>query len=402
VTDPEGRVQDMIRLDELTKRFPGQLAVDRVSMAIPQGEIVAFVGPSGCGKTTTLKMINRLIEPTSGRIFLDGEDVTEINPDHLRRRIGYVIQQIGLFPHLTIANNIATVPKTLGWDKDRIAARVDELLELVGMDPDAYRDRHPKALSGGQNQRVGVARALAADPAVMLMDEPFGAVDPITRERLQNEFLRLQHEVKKTICFVTHDIDEAIKMGDRIAIFGNDHRIQQFDTPEIILSHPANEFVEDFLGSGAALKRLHLRRVQDVELTAWPSASVDDDRDALRRRLEEEAEHGFLLLLDDQRRPVRWVSGRDLDRARGTGADRGLPASAIVEPHATLHDALDEMITSNVGSAIVVDGRGAYQGVVTLDTVMTAVDTLRAELREHVAVGTWHAASGERVEEVGT
>jgi osmoprotectant transport system ATP-binding protein len=402
VTDPETHVDNMIRLDELTKRFPGQLAVDRVSMAIPQGEIVAFVGPSGCGKTTTLKMINRLIEPTSGRIELDGEDVTDIDPDQLRRRIGYVIQQIGLFPHMTIAKNIATVPKALGWDKDRIDARIDELLELVGMDPEAYRDRYPKALSGGQNQRVGVARALAADPAVMLMDEPFGAVDPITRERLQNEFLRLQQEVQKTICFVTHDIDEAIKMGDRIAIFGSDHRIEQFDTPETILSHPANEFVEDFLGSGAALKRLHLRRVRDVELTEWPTAALDEDRDSLRRKLETAAGHGFLLLLDDQRRPVRWVSRRDLERSRGPVVNRGLPASAMLEPHATLHDALDEMITSNVGSALVVDGRGAYQGVVTLDTVMTAIDTMRAELREQVAVGQWHAAPGAPVEEVAT
>ncbi len=391
-------MEHMIRLDELTKRFPGQLAVDSVSMDIPEGEIVVFVGPSGCGKTTTLKMINRLIEPTSGRIFLEDEDVTRINADRLRRRIGYVIQQIGLFPHMTIASNIATVPRTLGWDKQRIAERVDELLELVGMDPEAYRDRYPKELSGGQNQRVGVARALAADPAVMLMDEPFGAVDPITRERLQNEFLRLQDEVNKTICFVTHDVDEAIKMGDRIAIFGDDHGIQQFDTPEMILSHPANEFVEDFLGSGAALKRLHLRRVREVALTAWPAAGVAEDRDTLREKLED-SEQSFLLLLDEQRQPVRWVSRRDLERGEGRMADRGLPVAAIIEPHATLHDALDEMITSNVGCAVVVDREGAYQGVVDIDPVMTAVNTLRAELRERLAVGSWHAVPTETVEE---
>jgi osmoprotectant transport system ATP-binding protein len=392
-------VEHMIRLEELTKHFAGQVAVDAVSMEIPQGEIVVFVGPSGCGKTTTLKMINRLIEPTSGRIFLEDEDVTRINADRLRRRIGYVIQQIGLFPHMTIASNIATVPRTLGWDKQRIAERVDELLELVGMDPGVYRDRYPKELSGGQNQRVGVARALAADPAVMLMDEPFGAVDPITRERLQNEFLRLQDEVQKTICFVTHDIDEAIKMGDRIAIFGDDHRIQQFDTPETILSHPANDFVEDFLGSGAALKRLHLRRVKEVTLTEWPTASLDEDRDSLRRKLDEASDHSFLLLLDPQRRPIRWVSPRDLEHAKGPLVDRGLPVAAIVEPHASLHDALDEMITSNVGCAVVVDRRGAYQGVVDIDTVMTAVNTLRAELRERLAVGSWHAAPPDAVEE---
>jgi len=392
-------VEFMIQLEELTKRFPGQVAVDEVSMDIPKGEIVVFVGPSGCGKTTTLKMINRLIEPTSGNIFIDGEDVTHMNPDKLRRRIGYVIQQIGLFPHQTIATNVATVPRALKWDKDRIATRVDELLELVGMDPDIYRDRYPKELSGGQNQRIGVARALAADPAVMLMDEPFGAVDPITRERLQSEFLRLQDEVQKTICFVTHDVDEAIKMGDRIAIFGDDHKIQQFDRPETILSHPENEFVEDFLGSGAALKRLHLRRVREVDLTPWPAASIDEGRDTLRRKLEEAEGYSFLLLVDDRGRPSRWVSSRDLDRAGEDMGGRGLPATALVEPQGTLHDALDEMITSNVGCAIVVDKEGAYQGVVDIDTVMTAVNTLREELRGRLAVGSWHAVPSEAVEE---
>jgi osmoprotectant transport system ATP-binding protein len=223
----------------------------------------------------------------------------------------------------------------------------------------------------------------------MLMDEPFGAIDPITRERLQNEFLRLQAEIKKTICFVTHDIDEAIKMGDRIAIFGNDHKIQQFDTPEMILSNPANDFVEDFLGSGAALKRLHLRRVKDVDLTRWPTGNLRDGRHALRRTLGMADDHSFLLLLDAEQRPVRWVSDRDLDRTEGSLAETGLPVTAVVEPIATLHDALDEMITSNVGCAVVVDG-GAYQGVVDIDTVMTAINALRLETRERFAVGSWH------------
>jgi len=210
----------MIRLEGVTKRYPGQdrPAVEHIDLNIPDGEIVIFVGPSGCGKTTLMKMINRLIEPTSGRIFIQGEDVTRANPDELRRRIGYVIQQIGLFPHMTIGDNIATVPKMLGWDSSRISKRIDELLELVGLDGPTFRSRYPKQLSGGQRQRVGVARALAVDPPVMLMDEPFGAIDPITRDRLQNEFLRLQADIRKTIVFVTHDIDEAIKMGDRIAI----------------------------------------------------------------------------------------------------------------------------------------------------------------------------------------
>lgn len=256
-----------IRLDELTKRFGGQAepAVDSLSMDIPEGEIVIFVGPSGCGKTTTMKLINRLIEPTSGRIVIDGEDLMAAHPDQLRRRIGYVIQQIGLFPHMTIAENIATVPKMLGWSRARIAERVDELLTLVGLDPGTFARRYPKELSGGQRQRVGVARAMGADPDVMLMDEPFGAIDPINRDRLQNEFLRIQDEIKKTIVFVTHDIDEAIKMGDRIAILGEQSRIQQYDTPESILVNPANDFVADFIGRGAALKRCNLSRVQDIE-----------------------------------------------------------------------------------------------------------------------------------------
>src|SRR5215211_5471459 len=249
----------MIRLEDLTKVFPAQdkAAVDDLSLEIYEGEIVVLVGPSGCGKTTTMKMINRIIEPTSGRIFLEDEDVTKANPDNLRRRIGYVIQQIGLFPHMTIADNIATVPKMLGWDQQRISDRVDELLEMVSIDF-SYRDRYPKELSGGMQQRIGVARAMAADPPIMLMDEPFGATDPITRERLQDEFLRLQQEIKKTIVFVTHDIDEAIRMGDRIAILKQHSKIAQYDTPERILTDPANEFVENFIGTGATIKRLSL------------------------------------------------------------------------------------------------------------------------------------------------
>src|SRR5688500_10459115 len=277
----------MIRLEDLTKVFPAQdeAAVDDLSMEIYEGEIVVLVGPSGCGKTTTMKMINRIIEPTSGRIFLQGEDVTKVNPDNLRRRIGYVIQQIGLFPHMTIADNIATVPKMLGWEKKRTSDRIDELLETVGIDL-SYRDRYPKELSGGQRQRIGVARAMAADPPIMLMDEPFGAIDPITRDRLQNEFLRLQSEIKKTIVFVTHDIDEAIKMGDRIAILGEGSHVAQYDTPEHILVNPADDFVADFIGRGASLKRLSLSRVRDIELGEWPVVVAEDtDPGDARRRL---------------------------------------------------------------------------------------------------------------------
>ncbi|MFI9560447.1 ABC transporter ATP-binding protein [Nonomuraea endophytica] len=264
-----------IRLIEVTKQYDGQPhpAVDAVSLDIPAGELVVFVGPSGCGKTTTMKMINRLIEPTSGQILLGGEDVLAKEPNELRRHIGYVIQQIGLFPHLTIAENIKLVPGLLGWSRDRCEKRSDELLDLVGLDPSAFRSRYPRQLSGGQQQRVGVARALAADPPVMLMDEPFGATDPITRERLQNEFLRLQAELRKTIVFVTHDFDEAIKLGDRIAVLKERSHIAQYDTPEHILANPADDYVASFVGSAAALKRLALIPV--AKLTARPGGAQD-------------------------------------------------------------------------------------------------------------------------------
>jgi len=272
---------EVIRLQELTKEFPGQAgpAVQSLTLEIPAGEIVVFVGPSGCGKTTTMRMINRLIEPSSGRIFLGDEDVTGMDPDRLRRRMGYVIQQIGLFPHMTIADNIAVVPQLLGWDKRRISERVDELLELVGLEAATYRRRYPRELSGGQQQRVGVARALAADPPVMLMDEPFGAIDPITRDRLQNEFLRLQKTIRKTIVFVTHDIHEAIKLGDRIAILAKGSRLAQYDTPEQILAHPADDFVADFIGPGASVRSLGLTQLSDITLDKLPVVTLEDSID---------------------------------------------------------------------------------------------------------------------------
>lgn len=365
----------MIELDELTKNFPGmdEPAVDRVSMSIPKGEIVVLVGPSGCGKTTTMKMINRLIEPSSGRIVLDGEDVTKKDPDQLRRKIGYVIQQIGLFPHRTIRDNIATVPDLLGWDTKRTDDRVDELLEQVGLDPAVHRDRYPRELSGGQRQRVGVARAMAADPPVMLMDEPFGAIDPITRNRLQNEFLRLQADIQKTIIFVTHDIDEAIKMGDRIAILKEHSRIAQFDTPEAILTAPADDFVKDFVGSGASLKRLNLSRVRDLEHeTSVPTGSEGEDVTTLRQRLHD-SEWTSLLMLDDGR-PSRWLRPEDV---AGERVGTGLPARAVVQPVATLHDALDEMLVGSVGCAIVVDEADRYQGIVDVSDVMLAIRQMR-------------------------
>ena len=253
----------MITLTELTKRYPGAPtpAVDHVTLTVPEGEVCVLIGPSGCGKTTTMRLINKMIEPTSGRIELMGREVTNMDSVELRRGIGYVIQPVGLFPHLTIAENIATVPRLLGWDDVRISHRVDELLALIALEPSTYRHRFPRDLSGGQKQRVGVARALAADPPVMLMDEPFGAIDPITRLRLQDEFLGIQQRLKKTIVFVTHDLDEAIRMGDRIALL-KDGKVVQYDTPEMILAQPANKFVEEFVGQDRALKRLSLHTVK--------------------------------------------------------------------------------------------------------------------------------------------
>nr|WP_281247415.1 ABC transporter ATP-binding protein [Mycetocola miduiensis] len=277
-----------IELDGVSKVYPGQpeAAVDDFSMRIEPGELVMFVGPSGCGKTTTMKMINRIIEPSNGSIRIDGTDILSMDPNQLRRHIGYVIQQIGLFPHLTIAENIGVVPKLLGWSKSRIADRVDELLQTVQLDPEQFAKRYPKQLSGGQQQRAGVARALAADPPVMLMDEPFGATDPITREKLQAEFLRLQADIGKTIIFVTHDFDEAIKLGDRIAVLSDRSQIEQFDTPARILANPANEYVSSFIGQGAALKRLALIPLIDAPLRpavdGAPQITLQDSlRDAL-------------------------------------------------------------------------------------------------------------------------
>lgn len=374
----EGVTGASIMLQEVTKTYPGQKksAVGGLTLEIPAGSIVMFVGPSGCGKTTTLKMINRLIEPTSGQIVINGDDVTRMNGDELRRRIGYVIQAGGLFPHMTVATNIGMVPRMLGWSKEKIAARVDELLELVSLDPELYRDRFPKELSGGQQQRVGVARALAADPPVLLMDEPFGAVDPITRQRLQDELLNIQSEVQKTIVCVTHDFDEAVKLGDWIAVFNEGAQLEQYDSPERILANPASEFVENFIGSGAGLKQLTLTRVNEVELedavTATPGQRASDVLSQVQG-----AGAKYAVVLDSRGRPLRRLTRRQLSRAQiiESTYDPNLPS---VGWQATLNDALDTMLVSSTESAIVTGRRDAYAGIITVQTVMEAISAANA------------------------
>lgn len=377
-----------ILLENVSKRYPGQAkaAVDGLTLEIPAGSIVMLVGPSGCGKTTTLKMINRLIEPTEGRIVIDGQDVTSMNGDELRRGIGYVIQAGGLFPHMSVATNIGMVPKMLGWDKQRIAARVDELLELVSLDPAVYRDRYPRELSGGQQQRVGVARALAADPPVLLMDEPFGAVDPITRQRLQDELINIQHELQKTIVCVTHDFDEAVKLGDWIAVFDEGARIVQYDAPERVLAEPADEFVEDFIGSGAGLKQLTLTRVREVDLVPAVTTRPGEDVRAVLGRVDEAGTRD-VVVVDDRGRPLSWPSRRQLERF-GTVPGEHNDRLPLVGTGATLNDALDTMLVSSTGAALVVGPRDRFEGVIYVETVMAAItEARRAVAAEDAPLG---------------
>ncbi len=363
---------EQIVLDGVTKKYLGTkaAAVDNVHMTIPAGEIVMLVGPSGCGKTTTMKMINRLIEPTSGRILIGEEDVTHKDADALRRRIGYVIQGAGLFPHYTVGDNIALVPRLLKWDKKRVDDRVAELLDLVSLDPAIYKDRYPRELSGGQQQRVGVARALAADPPVLLMDEPFGAVDPITRQRLQDELLRLQVELRKTIVFVTHDFDEAVKLGDRIAILDVGSRIVQYDTPEQILTNPANDFVRGFVGAGSALKQLNLTRVRDIHRHEAATIRMGEDPAAAIAKAHELG-RTHVIVLDQQDRPQRWLT---LDEAANgiDGVKRDMDLE-VLSMTSTLNDALDTMLTSKHQVVVVTGERNRYEGVMRAETIMDAM-----------------------------
>src|ERR1700738_4967284 len=364
--------QATVEFRHVSKQYgPDQGAVVDLSLLVPAGDICVLVGPSGCGKTTSLKMVNRLVEPSSGQVLIDGEDVMSVEVTALRRRIGYVIQQIGLFPHQTVADNIATVPRLLGWPKQRIQKRVEELIDLIGLDPPVVRTRSPAQVSGGERQRIGVARAMAAEPPVMLMDEPFGAVDPIVRERLQNEFLRLHRSLGTTVLFVTHDIDEAIKMGTRVAVMQQGGHLAQYAPPAELLLHPANDFVSRFVGTDRGLKRLSLLTLADVKLEPGTVARVGEPaRTAWARALE--GGTNYVLLLDAADRPQGWMRVEQLTSDEPLTADNVDASSPLVTLETTLRDALSMLLASAVQTAVVVDERGKYAGVLTLEGLGTA------------------------------
>jgi osmoprotectant transport system ATP-binding protein len=358
----------VITFESVSKRFPdGTTAVDDLDLEVRKGEVTVLVGPSGCGKTTTLRMVNRMIEASSGRIVVNGQDIRQVDPPRLRRGIGYVIQQIGLFPHRTIGENIATVPELVGWDKGRVKARIDELLQLVGL-PAEVVDRYPHQLSGGQRQRVGVARALAVDPPIMLMDEPFGAVDPIVRSRLQDEFLRLQQEVRKTIVFVTHDIDEAIKMGDRIAILQQGGVLAQYATPEDLLAEPASDFVADFLGAERGLKRLALIPVSAVKAEPGPVVSPDDPGERALAAAEAFGSDWVVVVAED-RRLLGWVDAAEAAKLARVGDAEVRPFKLQVNADNSLRAALNAMVQSHTGVAVRVSGGDRYEGLVTQEVL---------------------------------
>jgi osmoprotectant transport system ATP-binding protein len=368
----------MITLDSVSKRYNSrEVAVDALSLTVADGELCILIGPSGCGKTTTLRMINRLIEPTGGRILIDDQNVLAMDPVMLRRGIGYVIQQGGLFPHRRIFDNVATVPRLLGWDKDRVTNRVNELLELVGLDPRDYGRRFPHELSGGERQRVGVARALGADPPVLLMDEPFAAVDPVTRQRLQNQFLDLQAELNKTIVFVTHDLEEAAKLGDRIAVLSKGAVLEQYDTPEEILGHPATAFVTEFVGSDRGVRRLAVVHIGVDDLSHPPV--VGPTKSMAEARAASVSERGSDVTDDDSRWAVvvgddgvlqGWVPlDPDLE---GQVIDRLTRFAVEVPLGSSMRTALAEMLQHDV-SWIPVAEHGRYLGVLTPDGLHAAM-----------------------------
>jgi osmoprotectant transport system ATP-binding protein len=376
--------QATVEFRHVSKQYGPQGAVVDLSLLVPAGDICVLVGPSGCGKTTSLKMVNRLVEPTSGQVLIDDQDVMKVEVTQLRRGIGYVIQQVGLFPHQTIAENIATVPRLLGWQRRRIQQRTEELLDLVGLDPARVRNRYPSQLSGGERQRVGVARAMAAEPPVMLMDEPFGAVDPIVRERLQNEFLRLHRQLGTTVLFVTHDIDEAIKMGSRVAVMQQGGHLAQYAPPTELLAHPASDFVSRFVGVDRGLKRLSLLKVAEVRLEQGVTAHVGESAETARRRAQQ-AEADWLLLLDTNDAPLGWIRPSQLDSRGSLTAEDVDASSPLVHRETTLRDALSMLLTSAVQTAVVVDESGRLVGMLTFDEIGLA---FRSDALPEEAVAT--------------
>jgi osmoprotectant transport system ATP-binding protein len=364
----------MIRLDAVTKVYPGAdaPAVDRLTLDVAEGEVAVLVGPSGCGKTTTLKMINRLVEPTEGTIEVAGRDVKSETPTDLRRRMGYVIQHVGLFPHRTVSENVATVPRLLGWDRGRIRQRVDELIELVDLERSMLQ-RYPSELSGGQRQRVGVARALAADPPVLLMDEPFGAVDPIVRARLQEELLDLQGRLRKTIVFVTHDIDEAIMVGDRVAVLAQGGRLEQYDTPAAILAQPATAFVEAFLGRFRGIRRLSVVSIRDVRLERGPVIGPGDDATAARAAMEAYGVDWFGVADGDEM--LGWLWASELDDGSSPSDLQPREFKARVRVDDTLRDALDTAITTHTRVAPVFSADDRYLGMISVDAIARELTT---------------------------
>ncbi|MGY1437229.1 ABC transporter ATP-binding protein [Streptomyces reniochalinae] len=371
----------MIRFENVTKRYPdGTVAVEGLSLEVAEGELVTLVGPSGCGKTTTMKMVNRLIEPTQGRILVAGEDIAGVEPVELRRRMGYVIQQTGLFPHRTVLDNTATVPHLLGWSKARRRERARELLDLVGLDPSVFGDRYPDQLSGGQRQRVGVARALAADPPVLLMDEPFGAVDPVVREHLQTEFLRLQSRLHKTVLFVTHDIEEAVRLGDRIAVYG-EGRIEQFDRPAAVLGAPASPYVADFVGADRGLKRLSVTPIEPGDLEEPPTVHLSDRLDKAARRMAA-AGARWAVVLDDADELHGWVSAGVVEAQEGTVADHARRMEAWLPLGSSLKQAFSTMLQHDAGWIAVLDG-DRFVGVLTPSRLHAALRrSIDADARE--------------------
>lgn len=370
----------MIQLDNITKQFGKVKAVNQINLHIAPGEFLVLIGPSGCGKTTTMKMINRLIDPTAGRILIKGKDISAEDPIRLRRQIGYVIQEIGLLPHMTIADNIALVPRLLKWPREKQRRRVKELLELVGLEASAFMNKYPRQLSGGQRQRIGVARALAVDPPIMLMDEPFGALDPITREQMQDEFIRLQEQVKKTIVFVTHDMDEALKFADRVAIM-EQGVIVQCDTPEVILRRPANKFVRDFVGSDHTLKQLSLIKVKDAMITEidtlQPHSTVGQAKKLFERGYSSiviTAEEGQVLGYINKEDAVESSDGSPLLEIMVT------PISTV-DHDRTLKEALTVMVRNDAGYIAVIDGERRLAGIITSSLL-------------HQVVGDPHLESG--------